>query len=204
MDFNRYAVDLVIQKALTLGIDVPQVLGDYVCGGPTNGGAVAWVAAHPDEPDDVRDICCDGVWTGGWEGCTCWVPEYDLEQADELQMPASPTDIETPAQLCTDCAFRPGSPERADEWTREALYQSAAEGRPFWCHQGIRRPLRWRHPDGRVIDGSPVDYDPPQVRGIPFRADGRPAALCAGWAYRAAMYRARTEEPPIRKEGATT
>nr|MDT0660822.1 hypothetical protein [Micromonospora sp. DSM 115978] len=55
---------------------------------------------------------------------------------------------------------------------------------PFWCHQGMRRPFRWEHPDGRTVDGSPDDYQPPTLAGVPFRADGSPGLLCAGWAAR--------------------
>lgn len=70
-------------------------------------------------------------------------------------------------------------------------------GEPFWCHDGIRRPVAWRHPNlpGVVIPGSPSDYQPPMIGGVPFRADGRPAALCAGWVARAAAISA--ESPPL-------
>lgn len=54
----------------------------------------------------------------------------------------------------------------------------------FWCHQGMRRPLYWEHPAGVRITGSPADYDPPIEDLVPFKADGTPADLCAGWAAR--------------------
>lgn len=50
----------------------------------------------------------------------------------------------------------------------------------------MRRPVRWEHPDGRTIDGSPDDWQPAIINGLPYRADGRPGLLCAGWAARAA------------------
>lgn len=59
----------------------------------------------------------------------------------------------------------------------------------FWCHQGIRRPVAYRHPDGRVrpVEDS-ADYRPPMGKvaptgeQVPYRADGTPAERCAGWA----------------------
>jgi MoaA/NifB/PqqE/SkfB family radical SAM enzyme len=57
----------------------------------------------------------------------------------------------------------------------------------FWCHQGIRRVVEYRHPDGRVYPVPPlaagVDgaYEPPIIDGRPYKADGTPADVCAGW-----------------------
>jgi hypothetical protein len=118
-------------------------------------------------------------------GCYCWRPVFDVEQADPIP-PASPDDIGVQARMCGDCAFRKGSPERAYEFEEEALFSLADEGTPFYCHDGMRRPVRWEHPDGRSIPGDPADWQPPMVCGLPYRTDGRPGLLCAGWAARAA------------------
>ena len=128
---------------------------------------------------------------GGLEGCTCWVPVYDVAQVDP-----APGDLEPRAAMCGDCAFRPGSPERADEWTREALYDLAEPGRPaFFCHDGMRRPVAWRHPAGPEVPGHPDDWQPPIRAGVPYRADGRPGLLCAGWtAVRVARLAERSDE----------
>jgi len=89
------------------------------------------------------------------------------------------------ARLYAAHAFRKDSPERSVAWEEEALLALPASGDPFWCHDGMRRPSTWRHPAGVLIDGDPADYRPPQRSGIPYRADGSPGLLCAGWMARA-------------------
>lgn len=179
-DLQRRGVRRLIQKAEDLGVPVPQIIHDIAAGhGTSNGGALAWTRLHPDE--DVYRGCCDGEMIKGAEYCNCWVPEYDLEQAD----PIPPADGEIQVReggLCGDCAYRPGSPEQADEWLAETLRDLPLSGQTFWCHDGMRRPTVWRHPDGRTVPGSPEDYQPPMVDGRPHRADGHVGALCAGWA----------------------
>ena len=140
--------------------------------------AMSW----PETP--TTGWCCEGSAYRGASGCLCWEPVYDLEQAEprtELPSGLRPS-------MCGDCAYRPGSPERqgdpaavADQAGLDAL---VASGTPFWCHQGIRRPIEWRHPSGMVIPGSALDYRPPIVDGVPFKANGEPGELCAGWAAR--------------------
>ncbi len=124
--------------------------------------------------------CCEGTRTQGATACTCWRIVYDLDQ-QPLDVGAEP---ETRERMCVDCAYRPGSPERAGDPSYRAdadeLERIAACDR-FWCHEGIRKPVRWRHPAGIEIDGHPGGYDPPIVDCVPYRADGRPAGLCAGW-----------------------
>lgn len=152
-----------------------------------NGRAMAVVAAG----SPWR--CCAAAREKGPMGCTCWVPEFDVPQADpdldtvvglilgEVDPPQRPL-------MCGDCAYRPGSPERAglegyeggpaqlDEWARESR---------FWCHDGMRQPVAWRHPSGIRIE-APLcgDFQPPIVEGVPYRASGEPGLLCAGWAAR--------------------
>lgn len=129
----------------------------------------------PEDLDEDRVPCCWSSMQDGPSACSCWEPVYDLPQST----PHTHVEPETRRKACPDCAFRKGSPERerGDE----------LEGLPnFWCHQGIRRPVAWRHPDGRVRPvpdavNSP-DYQPPLVDGVPYKADGRPADRCAGHA----------------------
>lgn len=120
--------------------------------------------------------CCDGSAFVGPGRCTCWVPVFDREQSPELLVGAPTV---TRAKCCDDCAFRVGSPERAG--SAEVLDDLVGRGRVFWCHEGMRRPVQLVHPDGRVAPGDPADYQPPEVSGRPYRADGMPAEVCAGW-----------------------
>lgn len=106
------------------------------------------------------------------DGCTCWEPIFDLEQ----QEPRVTLVPGTRARRCHDCAYRPDSPERERGDDMEALDN-------FWCHQGIRRAVAYRHPDGRVRQVPEAnDYQPPMGERWPFKADGTPADRCAGWA----------------------
>lgn len=173
----------LIDQAEQLGVgdQVPQMLRDFVGGDHVyNGGALAWTRAHPEQDDQVRG-CCLGEGIKGPEFCTCWVPEYDLEQ--QPLIPPGDGEIQARDDLCGDCAYRPGSPELADEWMAETLRSLPSTGALFFCHGGMRRPVRWRHPDGREVAGDPADYHPPfDAVGRPYRADGRVAQICGGWA----------------------
>lgn len=90
--------------------------------------------------------------------------------------------------MCADCAYRPGSPEKSGDPTvtgsADALEDFAATGARFWCHQGMRRTIALRHLSGAEAPRGAAAYDPPIVDGIPYRADGSPGQLCAGWAAR--------------------
>lgn len=157
-----------------------------ICGGgPTGGGLFA--AANPDaEPIG----CCYGEVMGGIEGCTCWRPVFDVDQAQPRPVPRE--QWQTQPQRCGDCAYRPGSKELADPFTREELTLTLPAGdRPFWCHQGMRRPAAWEHPGRGVIDADPDDWQPAQERGVPYQADGSVALICAGWA----AIRSKTARP---------
>lgn len=125
--------------------------------------------------DHERRWCCYPAAEDGARFCTCWRPIFDERQ----RKPRTAVEPQTRTKACTDCAYRRGSPERERGEDLEGLDN-------FWCHQGIRRPIAYRHPDGRV---RPVkdwlksaDYQPPQIDGVPYRADGRPADRCGGWA----------------------
>lgn len=143
--------------------------------------------APPGFPDAGQRACCIGAAVYGPDRCTCWVVVHDLDQADPD--PAAPATVRD--GMCPDCAYRPGSPERSGDeraaGDAQALEQLAADGTPFWCHEGIRRPVAYRHePTGtevpaREVPGSDLAYRPPVIDGRPYRADGDPARQCAGW-----------------------
>lgn len=147
---------------------------------------------HVDAPRDwpetpTTGMCCLGSALDGATRCTCWEPEYDVEQAEPK------TDgllFGCRSSMCHDCAYRPGSPERTGDpdaaADQELLDDLVVRGQPFWCHQGMRVPLRYRHPSGVVVEASRLEYGPPIVQGRPFKADGSPADLCFGWAARRA------------------
>lgn len=125
-----------------------------------------------------------------------FTPIYDLEQAEP---DTSQVDDVMP-RPCIDCAYRKNSRERTstDGVKHNGAFLDAIveKGEPFWCHDGMRQPVAWKRDDGLVLtreqiaEGTSldlqveVDYRPPIVGGIPYRADGRPADLCAGWAAR--------------------
>lgn len=179
---ERAAVQRLIDKATAAGVDVPpEVTGILGTLGCSSYAARTWAAEHP---DDEPLPCCDGsVWDA--ELCTCWEPVYDVEQ-QPCQPITGPAELLPRHRMCSDCAFRPGSPERTDGYTEEMLLELPVTGEAFWCHDGMRRPAHWRHPDGRTVPGSPDDWQPARIGAIPYRADGRPGLLCAGWAALAA------------------
>lgn len=147
----------------------------------------------PGLPADEYGFCCYGAAAMGADRCTCWVPVYDAEQAP----PRRELETSTRAKCCHDCAYRNGSPERerGDEDDLRELALNAAscdDAPPFYCHDGMRRIVSWRHPDGRELPAGPGDYVVPEGSRA-FRADGTPADRCAGWAACVAGYRSREE-----------
>ncbi len=160
-----------------------------VCGGSGNGGEL-WELTHPND-EQIRG-CCYGEALRGPEACTCWQPVFEM---DQQPCAAATGPHEVAPERCADCAFRPGSPELTDPYSREWLLELAQRGEQFWCHTGMRRPIRWQHPDGRTVSGDTNDWQPPIDRehGVPFRADGRPGVLCAGWVGQAASLARRVE-----------
>lgn len=145
---------------------------EQICGG---GDPAPW------ETEDWPEgwvPCCMGSANGGPRGCTCWEPVFDLEQ-----QPIQPEIRDVVRDRgCDDCAYRPGSPERADPGEAAELEEHVARGEIFWCHQGIRCAIAYHHPDGRIYDpGVRQDYRPPLTPAPdsrPYKADG---TLCAGW-----------------------
>jgi hypothetical protein len=86
------------------------------------------------------------------------------ERLQELETRADPS-----RQLCDDCAFRPGSPERADPWGWMRMTERHIEdGVPFYCHKGLA-----------------LEFDPQKAMmtvkvapGLEAEATRKP---CAGW-----------------------
>lgn len=138
--------------------------------------------APPEVLNAGKGMCCVAAAEGGALECICWKPVYDTDQQD--LRPGAPMP-ESPPRMCGDCAYRPRSPERtgdpAYQGDSEFLHRIAGDGHPFWCHQGMRRPLKWVHPSGAEIPGSPAGYRPPIHGGTPYKADGTAATLCSGW-----------------------
>lgn len=182
---KRY-VDRVIAQARAAGVDVPADVLNLASHVEHGDGGIfrRWQELHPGvDPDEAAGhrVCCYGVAVYGWERCECWEAVYDKEQADPV-LPVPEGSIEVRPSRCSDCAFRKDSPERADPHLEEELIGLAVEGTPFWCHTGMRRPKLYRHPYLGDVPGLPGDWRPPQVAGVPFRRDGSPGMICAGWA----------------------
>lgn len=141
----------------------------------------------PELPDAGHGACCIGAAVHGPQRCTCWVPVYDLDQ--QPVRPGLPLP-RVPLRMCGDCAYRPHSPERqgAEDYAgdEDLLEELVASGTPFYCHEGIRHPIAWRHPSGVEVPGHPGSYDPPILAGVPYKADGTPANVCTGWLLRRA------------------
>jgi hypothetical protein len=142
-------------------------------------------------PDPVNGACCIGSAAMGAQYCTCWEPVYDLAQQQ-----AKPGATAARKTMCGDCAYRPGSPERnGDErYNGDAgfLAAIAQTGDIFWCHQGMRRVVKLRHPSGAEVVISTDHYDPPKDGGVPFKADGTPGDICAGWSAHRARHLKRS------------
>lgn len=136
-------------------------------------------------PGDEGRACCMGA--AGHDKCTCWRVEHDRNQAAAVVPHPDPRVRDSP---CDDCACRAGAPEKQGDprVIKDDLEKLARRGEPFFCHKGMRRPVRERHPDGSVIElDNEHRYDPPRRSDrVPLKADGTPADLCAGWA---ALYR---------------
>lgn len=129
---------------------------------------------------DTGGVCCWGA-TLDPSSCTCWAPVHDRPQEPpQLDVPTTVRD-----RMCPECAYRPRSPERTTDLMNDP--PPPGSGQPFWCHHGMRTITARTHPSGATVpaatvNGTPAEYDPPIHDGRPYRADGTPARLCAGWA----------------------
>ena len=185
--FERLAVQRILDEAVAAGVEVPAAVSDVAAWlahaeDHTSYAARTWAEQNPG--DDYPVGCCIGNDVGGPDRCTCWEPVYDTAQAVPQPLQRA-EDVTVRDRLCGDCAFRKGSPERAETFLEVTLFSLAEQRKPFYCHDGMRRPAYWQHPDGRRVEGSPDDWQPPIVGGVPYRLNGRPGMLCAGWAARA-------------------
>lgn len=81
-----------------------------------------------------------------------------------LRLQEIETRADPAAQLCDNCAFRPGSPERADPWGWMRKTEAFEYGQLFYCHKGMKAEL--------TSDGS--------LRYLPG-ADLATLKPCAGW-----------------------
>lgn len=146
-------------------------------------------------PDPTGGACCIGSAAMGPQYCTCWEQVYDLEQQE-----IRPGEPGTRKALCADCAYRPGSPERSGDerynGDEEFLAAIVQTGEKFWCHQGLRRVVKLRHPSCAEVAIETDHYDPPKDDAIPFKADGTPGDLCAGWAAQRARYLRQAAKTP--------
>ena len=70
------------------------------------------------------------------------------------------------AEMCDNCAFRKGSPERADPYRWAEITAAVAENRFFHCHKGLAVTLS--------SDGLTATFSAPDP------AEGR-VTVCAGW-----------------------
>lgn len=168
----------------TVSTEVATVLGAAIGAAEESGilphGGIYGTLVMPDPADGA---CCDGSAIKGPQYCTCWAPEFDLEQ--QAVRPGEKGQRDT---LCDDCAYKPGSPERSgdERYNGDAAFldRIVVTGEPFHCHQGVRRVVKLVHPSGAEVEVPPGDYRPPKLAGVPYKADGSPGELCAGWAAR--------------------
>lgn len=155
------------------------------------GGRVAPLGVSFPVVDD--GMCCYQAAENGPDYCTCWRELYTLEQAP-IRRDLIPQSM-TPLAMCGDCAYRPGSPEKAnDEHVRadaDQLEQCVTSGEPFWCHTGMRRVIGYRHePTGQeILIDDPAAFRPAMdANNVPYQADGTPAHPCSGWLLRRAKH----------------
>jgi hypothetical protein len=139
-------------------------------------------------PDAGQGLCCEGAAYLGPDRCTCWVEVHAVDQAD----PRTDQHAGIGESPCSTCAYRPDSPERtgADHVAGDAamLDDIVKTGQPFWCHTGMRHVVALEHPAGIRVElpdeHQAAAFRPLIVNDVPYKADGTPADICAGWAAR--------------------
>lgn len=68
--------------------------------------------------------------------------------------------------MCDNCAFRKGSPERADPYRWAQILETLDNEQPFHCHKGL--PMSKPAPDGSIQFEAPC-------------AEKGRVKICAGW-----------------------
>jgi hypothetical protein len=133
-------------------------------------------------------LCCMAAATTGGEHCTCWQPVLAARDDGGLQLVVEQAEIQAGPSCarrsaCDDCAYRNGSPERLEAGGDLPDYGTRD---PFYCHDGMPLVVAWLHPSGALrrdrIEAGKADYHPRIRSTTPYRTDGRPGVLCAGWA----------------------
>lgn len=158
-----------------------------------------------DWPDAGQGTCCEGAALSGPKECTCWLPVFngDQEPINPLYQRLLAAGLEPtvrPGGMCGNCAYRPDSPEMNNhpdvKGDAAFLERIAARGERFWCHDGMLLIVAWVHPSGvRVeLDEVQAGYVPPQEHGIPYRLNGEPGYICAGWNARRKALAAKAAE----------
>jgi hypothetical protein len=148
-------------------------------------------------PDDIpdassdQDPCCAGRALDGPRGCECWVEVFSGPQAPiRPGLPPVPDPLRPcqPGPHDGGCAYLPHSPEKqgtpgygADAGDLDRL---AAEGQPFYCHTGMVYLIGLAHPSGASYSPKLGDFRPVIKDGVPYRANGQPGFVCAGWLLR--------------------
>ena len=95
----------------------------------------------------TTDVCND----------TTYAVCLDCERVQELETRDWPE-----SNMCDNCAFRVGSPERADPYRWAEVQDTLDEGQPFHCHKGLPFDVK----SGR--------FEPPHI-------DNGRVTVCAGW-----------------------
>lgn len=153
------------------------------------------VTLTPEQAEEFNQVpemmgCCMGSAVYGIDRCTCWRAVYSTRRRKPVE-----GEVEVRASPCVDCAYRPDSAERQDEFGSEHLDDLVNGLGVFVCHQGMAHIVEWRQPSGAVLPatrdevGAIHTWAPRYIGNTAYKASGRPADLCAGWAAR--MLRAR-------------
>lgn len=162
----------------------------FVCG-------TGWLPEGIPDLSSDADPCCAGRAIDGPRGCQCWIEVFSPPAQAEPRPGLPP--VPDPLRPCSTCAYNRDSPEKRSEPGYQAgpddLERLAATGIPFYCHAGMRYLIGYVHPpSGRSWSPPLGDFRPPTVAGVPYRADGSPGFVCAGWLLRRAVLTRQREE----------
>lgn len=158
---------------------------------------------HMDSPRPVpaewyaeHGPCCFAAANTEGDSCDCWIPvlwpEHETNRDGHPIREEGPQNVKR--EMCSDCAFKPTSPERAKQDGAPLDY---GPDRPFTCHtaegvdhysigqwsgHSMPRVTVWVHPpSGVTMPVTEDDYKPVSRGNRSWLADGSPAPFCAGW-----------------------